>query len=268
MDATSVYRRGTTWSIHRSGRLEVRTPLYEPLPKQRCRAESRTCEEGGRRPGVLPQRTGKDTRGEQCKAHGHVEDAECAAAQVARCGVGDERGEEMSGGARTVVWSVLDKQRAHYRTLSDGLRTLLRFYVGAAMISYGVSKVSALWDLGQMPPIPDSRLIQPLGTMSPMGFLWTFMGFSPAYQAFTGFAELTGGLLLFWRRTATLGALVTAGVMVNVVMLNFTFDVPVKLYSSLLLLAAIIIASRDARRLVDVLILHRASPAPARRPGW
>ena len=53
------------------------------------------------------------------------------------------------------------------------------------------------------------RLAQHLGDMSPMGLLWTFMGFSPTYQIFTGAIEVLAGLLLTTRRTTLLGALVT-----------------------------------------------------------
>ena len=38
-----------------------------------------------------------------------------------------------------------------------------------------------------------------------MGLLWTFMGHSPAYSAFTGAAEALAGALLLFRRTTLLG---------------------------------------------------------------
>jgi hypothetical protein len=47
--------------------------------------------------------------------------------------------------------------------------------------------------------------------------------------------------------------------MTNVVMLNFCYDVPVKLYSSTLLAVAVVIALPDARRLIACL-LGRAAP--------
>lgn len=94
-----------------------------------------------------------------------------------------------------------------------------------------------------------------------MGLLWTFMGHSPVYQAFAGSVEVLGGLLLLWRRTTTLGALVCVGAMANVVMLNFGYDVPVKLFSSHLLLVAMVLAGLDAPRLWGVLVQGRAVPA-------
>ncbi len=57
-----------------------------------------------------------------------------------------------------------------------------------------------------------------------MGVLWWMMGSSPAYTIFSGSIETLGGALLLFRRTATLGAIVSAGAMLNVWMLNMCYD--------------------------------------------
>src|SRR4029079_18381428 len=53
------------------------------------------------------------------------------------------------------------------------------------------------------------------------------------------------------------GALVCMGVIGNIVMLNFCYDVPVKLYSSHLFLMGLLIASPDLGRLANLLVLNR-----------
>jgi hypothetical protein len=59
-----------------------------------------------------------------------------------------------------------------------------------------------------------------------------------------------------------LGALVVLGVLANVVMLNFCYDVSVKLHSSHLLAMTLFVAAADLRRLVDFFVLGRtATPA-------
>jgi len=68
------------------------------------------------------------------------------------------------------------------------------------------------------------------------------MGYSKAYNIFTGLGEVIGGLLIFFRRTVLAGSLLLIVVMANVVAINMCFDVPVKLFSSLLLLMACWIA--------------------------
>jgi hypothetical protein len=63
------------------------------------------------------------------------------------------------------------------------------------------------------------------------------------------------------------GALVTMGVMANVVALNFFYDVPVKIYSSHLLILSLYLASPDFVRLANVLIFNRPTQA-VERPPW
>jgi uncharacterized membrane protein YphA (DoxX/SURF4 family) len=160
----------------------------------------------------------------------------------------------------TLVWSLLDRRREHYDRLWQWLRVYLRFYLAAVMLGYGFHKVFKL-QFGMPGP---GKLLEPLGEMSPQGLLWTFMGFSTAYTIFAGAAEVLGGTLLLWRRTTTLGALVIAAVMTNVVMLNFCYDVDVKLFSANLLLIALVLAAPDAKLLLDVLVWRRpVAPRPS-----
>lgn len=162
----------------------------------------------------------------------------------------------------TVVWTPLDRGRTDYRRLHEWLRLYLRLSLATAMCFYGTAKVIP----SQFPPPSLDRLVQPFGDASPMGLLWTFMGASTSYNVFAGAAEMLGGLLLVSRRTVTLGALVCIAAMANVVMLNFSYDVPVKLYSSHLLLVAIFLAAPDLKRLANLFVLNRATEPVVVRP--
>jgi hypothetical protein len=101
------------------------------------------------------------------------------------------------------------------------------------------------------------QLEETYGDMSPMGLLWKFMGFSTPYNLFAGAAEAGAGVLLFFRRTATLGSLLAVAAMTNVVMINFSYDVCVKLGALNLLLMAAFLLAPDLRRLADLLVLQR-----------
>jgi hypothetical protein len=162
-----------------------------------------------------------------------------------------------------LFWSVLDNRRPHYERLERGLRVYVRYPLGMIMIGYGAAKVFKT----QFPFLPAEQLIHTYGDSSPMRLLWNFMGFSAGYNIFTGGAEVLGGVLLFSRRTTTLGALVVAAVMANVVVLNFCYDVPVKLYSLHWLLLAVLLLLPDLRRLADVFVRNRPTEAvPLRAP--
>src|SRR5260370_30935647 len=136
------------------------------------------------------------------------------------------------------------------------------------MIGYGTHTVFKL----QFPFPSLARLMEPYGDSSPMALLWTFMGYSTAYSVFSGAAETLGGLLVFFRRTTMLGALMLMAVLVNIVMMNFCYDVPVKLFSSNLLLMSIFLLAPDLKRLATFLVLNRATqpvpPAPTPRQPW
>jgi hypothetical protein len=163
--------------------------------------------------------------------------------------------------AATAIWTFLDRRRAHYARLHEWLRLYVRLALAFSMLSYGAIKIIP----SQFPAPSLDRLVQPFGDASPMGILWTFMGASAAYTIFSGLCEMIGGLLLVSRRTTLLGALVSAGVLTNVVLLNFCYDVPVKLYSLHLLLMAIFLILPDLQRLLRLFVFNRgAEPAQIR----
>jgi hypothetical protein len=149
-----------------------------------------------------------------------------------------------------IVWSVLDRRRTSYPRLASGLAIAVRYWLAYAMLTYGFSKILPI----QFAFPRAGRLDEHLGAMSPMGLLWTFMGFSRPYTVFAGLLETLGGVLLLWRRTTVIGALVVAAVMTNVVLLNFCYDVPVKLYSLTLLVFALGLAVPHARRVLAALL--------------
>ncbi|KUF19366.1 DoxX family protein [Streptomyces silvensis] len=162
--------------------------------------------------------------------------------------------------AVTPVWSALDRGRPDHAALNRWFRLAVRFCLAGQMFSYGAAKAVPLQF--QLPP---SKLVQPLGDLSPMSLLWAQTGFSKPYQILLGCAEITGGLLLVVPRTATLGALLSAVEMTQVVILNMTFDVPVKAHSLNLLLLSLLLLAPDAARLAGALTSGRALPQAVSR---
>jgi hypothetical protein len=126
------------------------------------------------------------------------------------------------------------------------------------MLSYGFYKVIKL----QFPFPSLGVLMEPYGNSSPMGLAWNFMGYSTGYNYFTGIAELSCGLLLFFRKTSAWGAVATLIVAGNIMAINYCFDVPVKLLSTTLVIMALFLILKDAKRFSNFFILNRpAAPA-------
>ncbi len=162
----------------------------------------------------------------------------------------------------TAIWSILDRKRQNYVTMHKWFRLAIRFFLAGQMITYGLSKAVPL----QMPFPYLTRLLTPYGNFSPMGVLWSSIGSSPGYEIFAGCSELLGGILLIFPRTTTLGALVCVADMIQVFMLNMTYDVPVKLLSFQLLLLACFLLVPDVKRLVSFFLLNRATEPSTQHP--
>ncbi|HLJ90595.1 MAG TPA: DoxX family protein, partial [Candidatus Angelobacter sp.] len=157
--------------------------------------------------------------------------------------------------AATVVWSLLDRRRENYAELHKWFRVFVRFALAGTLIAYGFVKVIPT----QMSYPTLIRLVQPFGSFSPMGVLWNFMGAAPAYQIFTGCAQVAAGLLLIVPRTATLGALISLADAIMVFILNMTYDAPVRRYAFHLLLLSCFLLAPDFLRLVRFLLLRRTT---------
>ena len=168
-----------------------------------------------------------------------------------------------------LVWSILDKRTKAYNKLFYWLRVIVRYYVAITMFSYGFVKVFKL----QFPFFSPDRLLEPYGDSSPMGLAWNFLGFSRGYNYVMGLAELLSGILLLFRRTTTLGALVTLAVAGNIMAINYCFDVPVKLLSTALVVMSLFLLAKDIHRLMNFFILNRPAQAanisaPVFRKKW
>ena len=152
------------------------------------------------------------------------------------------------------IWSLVDSRRRSYLSLHNWFRVFLRFALAGQMLAYGFVKVVPM----QMPFPFLTKLVEPFGNFSPMGVLWASIGASPAYERFAGSAEMLAGVLLILPRTALLGALVCLADVIQVFMLNMTYDVPVKLLSFHLILLSLVLLAPDFSRLYAFFFSNRS----------
>lgn len=156
--------------------------------------------------------------------------------------------------AATVLWSVLDRKGESYERLYSWLRLLLRLMLAPTMILYGAIKVIPAQMIS---PLPVGVLGMRIGDLFPNHLLWWTVGASSPFETFIGSAELVGGLLLLIPRTTLLGALIAAGNMLIVFLLNMCYDVPVKLASLHFLVMALLLIAPDVPRLAGVFFFNR-----------
>jgi hypothetical protein len=135
----------------------------------------------------------------------------------------------------TVVWGILDQKRTNYNRLSCWFRLYLRYLLGIVLFAYGINKLIPV----QMRYPSVSMMITPFGYFNRFYVLWNSMGAAPGYMIFTGATEVLASLMLFSRRTAVAGYIMTAAVMTNVFALNIFYNINIKMFSGQLLLIAL-----------------------------
>ena len=161
------------------------------------------------------------------------------------------------GALAAALWTIVDRRSPRARWAGDAQQVLLRYSIALGLISYGIAKILPQ----QFPPISNATLERRVGDLSPMGLLWTFMQYSRPYAIFGGVMELVAVLLLCFRRTATLGALVCLAVMTNVALLNLAYGVPVKLYALMMVASSAVLVVYDVPRLWAFFVRNRGVPA-------
>ncbi len=153
-----------------------------------------------------------------------------------------------------LVWSRISKAVAYPR-LGRWLHLIVRFDLAFTMFGYGFSKFYG----GQFGELSLNRLTQEIGDTWPMTMVGTFMQASKPYELFGGAFEVLGGLLLLHRRTALLGVCVSICTLTNICALNWLYGVPVKQYSTHLLLYVIGLLAPFLPQLSAVFVRNRPS---------
>ncbi|MGV3461513.1 MAG: hypothetical protein ACO1N9_13780 [Flavobacterium sp.] len=109
-------------------------------------------------------------------------------------------------------------------------QVIIAYYLAFILLKYGFDKIF----LGQFYTPEPNILYTPFGRLSKDILYWSTMGISPVYSVITGSIEVLAALLLIFRRTRALGLLLSLVVMLQIVIVNFSFDISVKTFSLLL----------------------------------
>ena len=155
--------------------------------------------------------------------------------------------------AGTVIWSFKDNKKDSYPVLYHWLRTILRYRLAIGIIGYGFIKFFPL----QAPYPSISNLNTSYGDFTNWKLFSMSLGVVPGYESFLGAVEIIAGLLLLYRRTATIGALIIIVFTGNVFISNLAYEGGEHLYSFFLVSAALFILSFDAIRIYNLISLER-----------
>ena len=155
------------------------------------------------------------------------------------------------------------------RTAAAEARLWYVLHTGAAwllalqLLEYGFDKV---FKHQFYLPEPNT-LYTPLGLLPPDLAYWSVMGASHWYSIFAGLLEVLPALLLLWGRTRLVGGILALAVLANVLALNISFDISVKLWSAFLLLLAAVVAAPGLQIAYYALVRDYWRPARPMRPA-
>ena len=139
--------------------------------------------------------------------------------------------------------------------LRQKLLQLLTYYLSLQLLIYGFDKLFK----GQFFYPEPNILNTNLKDLSPDILYWSTMGISRGYSMFLGGAELLVAFLLWFRNTRLIGLIIGTGIMINVVAVNFGFDISVKVYSCFLLASFLLVLSPYFSFLTSVFFLKTPS---------
>ena len=144
-----------------------------------------------------------------------------------------------------LIWTAVAKlrktERREYKTLYYWLRVVVRYRAGIGIIGFGFTKV-----LPTQLPYPSLGILNTnFGDLTSQKIYWLSIGIVPWYEVFAGVVEVLAGILLFFRRTTTLGAILLFGALSDIVYVNFAYDGGVHVYSSYFVLLAAFLLVQD-----------------------
>ncbi len=123
------------------------------------------------------------------------------------------------------IYAVISKYKKGY--LYSFISVTLNYYLSLQLIKYGCYK---LFKSQFYLPEPNI-LYTPLGQLDQDILFWSTMGVNYPYNIFMGLLEVIPGLLLLHKKTRLIGVVLAMPVLLNIVAINFSFDISVKLYS-------------------------------------
>src|SRR5690349_6222568 len=115
-----------------------------------------------------------------------------------------------------IAWTALDTNKKEYNLLYYWIRVIVRYRLAIGVIVYGFIKLFPL-----QAPFPSiSNLNTHYGDFSNWKIFSLSLGIVPGYESFLGLVEIIAGLLLLYRKTATIGAFIIVVFTGNVFMSN------------------------------------------------
>ncbi|MCY8510923.1 hypothetical protein MOD07_15400 [Bacillus mojavensis] len=133
------------------------------------------------------------------------------------------------------------------RALRKSIPATFRLFLAFNFVVYGLAKV-VMGQFGGVTP----EIAAAVGKGKGFTIAWTFFGYSHVYEVFIGFGEIIAAVLLLIPRTSALGAVVFMPIIVNIVIINYCFDIGVQDLSTILMIMCLILLWIDRRKFMGM----------------
>lgn len=128
-----------------------------------------------------------------------------------------------------------ESRHARLRTLVESITAM---YIVAMLSGYALIKIAQSQFTNRLGPyLTELRIAE----FDRSGLLWVTYAQAPMYETLLGLIEATCVLLVFFRRTRPIGAVLTLAVMSNVAAMNVYFDITAKFNAFSLAVAALVL---------------------------
>ncbi|MCD1118246.1 hypothetical protein [Chryseobacterium turcicum] len=114
-------------------------------------------------------------------------------------------------------------------------------YISVILIKYGIDKIFK----AQFPEPEPNILFTRFGNLDKDILFWSTIGTSKIYNIIIGSIELFSGALLLFKRSRFLGLLLAIISFAQILIINISFDISVKLFSLILLLMSIFLVRKN-----------------------
>ncbi|MET3883440.1 hypothetical protein ABIE54_002329 [Chitinophagaceae bacterium OAS944] len=138
-------------------------------------------------------------------------------------------------------------------------KLLSAYYVAIVFLKYGFDKI-----FKRQFYLPEPNILYSnFGSLTRDTLFWSTMGTSHIYSIVTGAIEVLAGALILFKRTRIAGFFLALIVSINILLINISFDISVKLFTSFLLMVVFFNLYAVLKTTYVFFIQHKAVQLPA-----
>ncbi|WP_332368985.1 hypothetical protein [Spirosoma telluris] len=121
------------------------------------------------------------------------------------------------------IWHRREQTNNNHSALQHSwLQGIIRYWLALSISSYGFAKI-----LKTQFQTPDFLLDMPLSSVDGASLTWYYFGYSYPLAVIIGLFQIGGSILLLYRRTTLLGAMILLPVLVNIVLINIFYKIAI-----------------------------------------